>query len=78
MRDMCCPRGWMDTCTSGGRPGVRQDATARAACRECTAPRLHLWCSHFNACLNCPPEEWILYSCLGRLQHRRTSIARQH
>ena len=37
MRDMWCPRGWMDTCISGGRPGVRQDATARAACREHTA-----------------------------------------
>lgn len=34
MRDMCWPRGWMDTCTRGGRPGVRQDATARAACKE--------------------------------------------
>ena len=34
MRDMWWPRGWMDTCISGGRPGVRQDATARAAYRE--------------------------------------------
>ena len=37
MRDMYCPRGWIDTCTSGGRPGVRHDATARAACRESQA-----------------------------------------
>lgn len=39
MRDMWCPRGWMDTCIRGGSPGVRQDATARAACRQHLAPQ---------------------------------------
>ena len=46
IRDMWCPRGWMDTCISGGRPGVRQDATARAACRDYTA---HQHCLHSHS-----------------------------